>query len=136
MNVFLQICIIFSLFIGFDKIWFYFSGNFVKDQIGSIMNMNNDQINVRIPAAILVYILMSIGLYYFVFALKAPNSLYVALVRGGFLGFIVFGIFDFTNRAILKHYPWEMVLVDIIWGTILFSVISGVLYYINSLKLF
>ncbi len=136
MNSIINIILTFFLFIGFEKIWFFFAGSFFKNQIGPMMNMNGDEIDVRIPAAILVYLLMSIGLYYFVFVIKTPISLFESFYRGAFLGFTVFGVYDLTNRAILKVYPWEMVMLDMMWGTIMFSLISSILFYIHSFKIY
>jgi len=98
------------------------------------MNMDGEEIKLRIAPAILVYVLMSIGLYYFVFFIKEPVNISEAILRGGVLGFTIYGVFDLTNRALLKHYPWEMVIVDMIWGTVIFSLISMILYFINSLN--
>jgi len=134
MKISIKLFLIFFLFIILDKIWFSFSASFFKSQIGSMMNMDGEEIKLRIAPAILVYVLMSIGLYYFVFFIKEPVNISEAILRGGVLGFTIYGVFDLTNRALLKHYPWEMVIVDMIWGTVIFSLISMILYFINSLN--
>ena len=83
-------------------------------------------------AAAVVYLMMALGLEYFVFTNAEAKSLTLLIVNGALLGFLAFGIFDFTNRALLEHYPWPMVFVDVAWGTFLFAVTTFASYAIRK----
>ena len=48
------------------------------------------------------------------------------------MGFVVYGIFDMTNMAILKNYPLLFAAVDMSWGTFAFIVVSAILKRVNS----
>ena len=48
------------------------------------------------------------------------------------LGFTMYGVFDLTNRAILEHYPMPMVVVDMMWGTLLFMITAGVNHEVRT----
>ena len=38
-----------------------------------------------------------------------------------FLGIFVYGVYEFTNHAILKNWKWKTVFMCTLWGGILFS---------------
>jgi uncharacterized membrane protein len=40
-----------------------------------------------------------------------------AAAYGALLGFVVYGVYDFTNLATLRHYPVKLAIVDVAWGT-------------------
>ena len=42
----------------------------------------------------------------------------------GLVGLIVYGIYNCTNGALFTHYDYKMVLVDTLWGTIIFTFIG------------
>ena len=64
-----------------------------------------------------IYILMISS--YPLFINKQPVS---NRVRTAGLGFLIYGIYAFTLKAILKQYPFELAIGETIWGTVLFSI--------------
>ncbi len=118
------------LILGLEKIWFSFAGSFLKRELSSIALIENNQFQVRLNAAILVYLIMAFSLQYFVFALKTPEGLFDVLTRSATLGFVVYGVFDLTNRAILRDYSWSMAIVDMFWGVFLYSAVGLISFYI------
>ncbi len=34
------------------------------------------------------------------------------------MGIVLYGTCDFTNAALLKHWPWAVALLDLAWGTL------------------
>jgi len=38
----------------------------------------------------------------------------------------VYGVYNLTNMATLPGYRWQMVLIDTLWGAILFAVFATV----------
>jgi len=108
-----------------DNIWFKLSGDFFKSELKDIANISNNEFQVKILPAIIVYLLMAIAVEKFVVTDKKSN-ISTVLINGALMGFLLYGVFDFTNLAILKSYSWSMVLVDVSWGTFLLSFTSFV----------
>lgn len=44
------------------------------------------------------------------------------------LGFITYGVYDFTNLATLKNWNLEIALVDTLWGGILFLLLKYLVF--------
>jgi len=51
-----------------------------------------------------------------VFFIIAPNK---TAAEGAFLGGIIYGVYDFTNHAILTNYSMALAVMDMVWGAIL-----------------
>lgn len=83
--------------------------------------------NVRLGPAVVFYAAYVAGLLYLVSlpALKAGQPT-AALVNGAILGALAYGTYEFTNLATLKHWNWQMVATDLIWGTVLTGVSAWV----------
>jgi uncharacterized membrane protein len=123
MKILLVAALIFALFIILDLIWFSVAGNFFKNEVGSIARLAADgSWNVRYLPAALVYILMTIGLFVFVFP-QAP-TLVSAFLFGALFGFIAYGIYDLTNLATLSAWTVKFVVVDMVWGAFLCGVVA------------
>ena len=83
------------------------------------------------PVALLFYLLFIVGLVIFVIypAIQRGSWTY-ALVYGAMFGFFTYMTFDLTSLAVLKDWPWQIVIVDIIWGVVLSSSVSVIAYFI------
>lgn len=85
-------------------------------------------------AAIIFYLLFLVGLVIFVIApALEKNSFSHALVYGAMFGFFTYMTYDLTNLATLKNWPMQIVLVDIIWGTVLSAGVASITFYIWKL---
>jgi uncharacterized membrane protein len=73
-----------------------------------------------VAAAALAYVALIAG---FVTLVVLPDSRGVVL-RGALFGLAVYGVYNFTNMATLKGYPWAMVAVDTLWGTAIFAAVA------------
>jgi uncharacterized membrane protein len=51
------------------------------------------------------------------------DKLLISIQYGGLLGLLTYGIYNFTNLAILKNYSIPVTIFDTLWGGILFSII-------------
>lgn len=87
-----------------------------------IKNIQGEKIRLNPYGAIVVYILMLIVLYKFIILERRPAK------DAFLLGFCIYGIFDFTNVAILKKYKYIPAIVDMIWGGVLFYITTLVTY--------
>ena len=85
----------------------------------------------KIQYAIGSYILMIFGLYYFVFSKINHNKwVYDTLLNGFLFGFVLYGVFDFTNLAIFTDYSLTTAIIDMIWGGSLMAITSFITYYL------
>lgn len=115
------------VFFAVDMLWLgVVAKNFYKNQIGFLMTPN-----INWLAAIIFYLIFIAGLILFVVSpALAKSSLQHALIFGALFGFITYATFDLTNLATLKDWPLTVTIVDMIWGSVLASIVSSVTYYI------
>jgi len=103
----------------------------IKNVQGSILNLN-------FIGAILSYLTLIFALFFFSIPIinsklkENKNSLlYLCIIYGGGLGFLMYGMFNTTNLAIFKNYDIYVGLLDTFWGFIVFSLGS---YFYFSIK--
>ena len=73
---------------------------------------------------ILTYILLIAGLYYFI--IKDRKNIIYAFAMGIF----VYGVYDLTNYTTLTNWTMEFVIKDTIWGGVVFSLSTFIIYEI------
>jgi uncharacterized membrane protein len=110
-----------------DLTWLGFIARGVyKQYLGPLMKTSPSW-----PAIIAFYVLYAAGVLYFAIVPSArANSWHLALMNGAFLGFIVYMTYDLTNLSVLKGYAWQIVPIDIIWGTLLTAVVAVIGFFI------
>ena len=80
---------------------------------------------VNWPAAILFYLLYIAGILIFaVVPAVSKDSWQHAMVYGGLFGFFTYMTYELTNLALLKDWPLNVVVVDIIWGVVLCTAVA------------
>lgn len=123
-NVFL---VALPTFLIIDMIWLgVIAKKFYNSQIGSLMK---DPVNWT--AAIIFYIIFVLGLVFFVIYPSIETaSLKDIILRGAFFGLVTYATYDLTNLATLKGWPLKLVVVDVLWGTILGSLVSVITFLI------
>ena len=105
-----------------------------------VMLVQGTAMKVNIPSAAVCYILIVLGLYYFVLRhIIVPNATSVAAsiqtmrlgdgIRAAFfLGILVYGVYETTTLAILRNWSPMTAVIDTTWGGILFA-LSAYLFY-------
>jgi uncharacterized membrane protein len=83
--------------------------------IDQIVAVQGSPLQLNLVGAILCYILLVGGLYYFI--IKDKRSILDAFL----LGIVVYGVYETTNMAIIKKWKYQTVITDIVWGGILFA---------------
>jgi uncharacterized membrane protein len=106
-----------------DSVYLYLTKSLFEKMVLQIQNSN---LQMRLNGAIIVYLLITIGLFYFI--IKENRSPYEAAL----LGIIIYGVFDFTNYAIFKNYDIYIGLMDTIWGGILCGLTTQIYYKLNN----
>ncbi len=96
---------------------------------GNIAKPNAVQSNnsFRLYAAAIAYVLMLVAML--IFVVKISENWKWALLWGAILGLCIYGIFNFTNLAIFKHYQCSSAMIDTSWGIFLFAVTGALATY-------
>lgn len=81
-----------------------------------VEKIQQSPMTVNIPAAIVVYGFLSIGLYNLV--LSRNLSTRDTVLYSGLLGLTTYGVFNFTNMALFEEYDTTNALIDTAWGGI------------------
>jgi uncharacterized membrane protein len=105
----------FICLIVFDFIYFNFSKKYYY--------ISKNPVNIY--AAILSWLLLCSAL-----AVQIPKSLKEATTYGLLVGFVIYGIFNLTNLAILKEWNLNISIIDTLWGTFNCALTSSILYFI------
>ena len=121
-------------FIVIDYIWLNFiAKKFYTEQMSEVGRISNGEFQPVIWAAVVVYILLSLGVVYFVLPqIGADHSLFATFLFGAFLGLIVYGVYDMTNLATLKSWPLVLVAADMAWGAFVTGIVSVITQYVRN----
>jgi uncharacterized membrane protein len=85
---------------------------------------------VPIWSALLAWALIPLGIVLFVNQVSKNKK--QSIIYGALFGFILYGVYDFTNYATLANFTLKMLVVDILWGTFICSVSSLLLRIIGE----
>lgn len=110
------------VFFAIDLLWLgVVAKNFYQNSLAHVLSPN-----VNWPAAILFYFMYIVGII--LFAVKPgleAGSLAKAAIWGALFGFFTYATYDLTNLATLRQWPIKVVVVDVLWGTMLCTLVAG-----------
>jgi uncharacterized membrane protein len=86
---------------------------------------------LRLWSGLIAWALIALGTV--VFVVPRAQALPSAVLYGAIFGLVLYGLYDFTNYAILKDYTLAMTLVDLAWGTFLCTLTSVFAFFIKTL---
>ncbi|NEW96954.1 DUF2177 family protein [Rhodopseudomonas sp. BR0G17] len=93
--------------------------SFFQSQVGDMLG------EVRLLPAVLFYLLYVVGIVIFVNG-SAQATWQSSLLYGALFGLFCYATFELTSLALLKHWTWPVVAVDISWGAFI-TAVSGTL---------
>lgn len=93
----------------------------------TIYKIQKSSINLKLIPTILCYLLLIFSLQYFIISKKGN------LLDAFLLGVCIYGVFEFTNYATISKWPLKLVIIDILWGGILFSLTTFI--YLKFFKI-
>jgi uncharacterized membrane protein len=85
---------------------------------------SNLKINLDITSAIIFYLIFVFGLVYFVISPLKNLNINSAILPSMVYGFVTYSTYALTVKAVFNVFNWEIVISDIIWGTILCLIVS------------
>lgn len=100
------------IFVIIDSIYLTSVSNYFNYQIKLIQGSS---IKINFLATILCYIFLIFGINYFI--IKPNRSIEDAFL----LGLVIYGVFETTNMALFSKWSWLTVIIDTLWGGILFA---------------
>jgi len=122
------------VFVAMDILWIGFIMNAAYlHYLGSILRMRNGVFSPHIPAALLTWAFIVVGSYLFVLPKIHGATVLVKFFWGAVYGLVLYGLYDFTNYAILASYPLAITLIDLAWGMFANGILAICLEYFNRL---
>lgn len=117
------------IFFAIDLFWLgVIAKDLYKEQIGHLMSPE-----IRWGAALSFYFLYLFGLVFFAIAPAIKESSWSqALLHGALFGLICYATYDLTNLATLMKWPLKIVYYDLVWGTFVSALVSGITYWIGK----
>lgn len=104
----------------------YFYLNMIKGYFNNqIKRIQGSPMEINYLGAALCYIFLVIGINYFI--IKPNKSISDAFL----LGIIIYGVFETTNYALFKNWSVLTVIIDTLWGGILFAITA---YIVNLFR--
>lgn len=95
----------------------YINKDMYQTNLKGINNGELDFTGLKIVSAIICYLIMGFGIYYF--SVKEKNILNALI-----LGFVVYGVYNTTNYATMNKYSLKVTIMDTLWGTTLFTLVA------------
>lgn len=111
------------LFVMIDSIYLTSISGYFNEQIQMIQG---SPLVLHLGATALSYIFLILGLYYFILREKKP-------VKDAFIfGLVIYMVYEATNKAIIQKWKWTTVLLDGVWGGILYALTTYAVYQVQS----
>jgi uncharacterized membrane protein len=102
--------------------------NLVKGYFNKqVKSIQGSDIQMNIVATGLVYVVLIYGLNYFI--IRKNKSVKEAAL----LGFFTYAVYELTNLALFKNWSVFTVIIDTLWGTVLFGLTTAIVYKIKNI---
>ena len=115
------------IFLLIDMVWLgLIAKNLYKNMLGSFMTPN-----VNWVAAIIFYVIFTVGLAFFVInpAIQGAGLMH-ALLAGAIFGFVCYATYDLTNLATLNNWPVLITVIDLAWGSFVSAATAALSYLV------
>jgi uncharacterized membrane protein len=112
------------VFVFIDSIYLNLISNYFSNQVKAVQG---SPIKLNFLATLLCYIFLIFGINYFI--IKPNRSIQDAFL----LGLVIYGVFETTNMALFAKWSWLTVIMDTLWGGILFALTTYIVQKFTSL---
>tara|TARA_Y100000991_G_scaffold173531_1_gene135378 strand:+ start:711 stop:1094 length:384 start_codon:yes stop_codon:yes gene_type:complete len=113
-NIIKNIVVTTFLFLIIDSIYLKFLKT-MADKL--VFNIQGSKLKLNYTGAFFSYLCIIILFNYFVIYKKG------SLLDSFLLGFLTYGIFEGTSKALFSKWTYDFMLIDTVWGGILFSLV-------------
>jgi uncharacterized membrane protein len=107
------------ILIALDFLYLNITSSYFK---GQIQRIQNNPLKVNILGVLLCYLFIITGINYFI--IKPHKSPYDAFL----LGIVIYGIYETTNYSLFQKWSIFTVILDTLWGGILFALSTYLTY--------
>jgi uncharacterized membrane protein len=105
------------VFLILDGIYLTLMKNYFNKQIKLVQG---SPIEMNIFATILCYLTLIFALNYYIIKPKmTPIDAFI-------LGLVIYAVYEFTTNGLLKHWMWATVIMDTLWGGVLFALTTWI----------
>jgi uncharacterized membrane protein len=105
---------------------FYLS--LMSNYFNALVNkIQGSPIQFKLSGAIACYILLVLGLNYFI--IQENKSLLSAFL----FGIVIYGVYETTNYTIINKWEKTAVIMDTLWGGVLFATTTGIVYKLRRM---
>jgi uncharacterized membrane protein len=118
MKTIITLFIIGIMMVSLDSIYIYSFRNMFMKQVHDVQG---SPLKLNLVGAIPCYIIMITGIYYFI--IRPRLSVFDAFL----LGIFVYGVYGFTTLSIIKKWNLQTVIIDTLWGGLLYATITYVI---------
>ena len=118
------------IFLAIDMLWLgVIMSKFYKTELGVLARRTGENLAPIWWAAFVVYLLIPLGIILFVLPRAVQGG--SPFIWGFIYGVILYGVYDFTNYALVANWPWRMTVVDILWGGWICAFTSRVAFFLD-----
>ena len=110
------------VFVFIDSAYLYVIKNYFANQI---IKVQGSPMKINLTATLICYVILIFGINYFI--IRPDRSVKDAFL----LGLVIYGVFETTNMALFTKWAWLTVLIDTLWGGILFAVTTSIVKLIK-----
>jgi uncharacterized membrane protein len=109
-----------------DFIYLNLISPYFKQQIRDVQGSDS---NLRILPTILCYVALVAVLY--IFIINADISKEDKIIKAFILGLCIYAVYEMTNYALLDKWHIKTVIIDTLWGGVLFALTTFIITAIN-----
>ena len=114
-----------ATFFAIDLVWLgVVASGFYRNQLGHLLR------DSPVWSAALAFYALYIGgiMVFAVLPGLEAESLGRSVALGAFLGLVAYATFDLTSAALFRDFPWTVVAVDLVWGSVLTGTVAAAGY--------
>lgn len=107
-----------------DSVYLNLMKGYFENQVKKVQGTN---IKLNFVGAAICYVFLVVGLNYFI--IKPHRSVQDAFL----LGLVIYGVYETTNLALFSNWSILTVLLDTLWGGLLFGITTAIIYKIKHI---
>jgi uncharacterized membrane protein len=111
------------ILLSVDFVYLRFAKNYFENQIKLVQGT---PVKLNIFGVLFCYLFLIIGLNYFI--IKPKKDIYDAFL----FGLVIYAVYEGTNYALFKNWSILTVIMDTLWGGILFALTT---FLVNRIKM-
>ena len=111
------------ILLSVDFVYLRFAKNYFENQIKLVQGT---PVKLNIFGVLFCYLFLIIGLNYFI--IKPKKDIYDAFL----FGLVIYAVYESTNYALFKNWSILTVIMDTLWGGILFALTT---FLVNRIKM-